>query len=203
MNNNIIGVILSGGKSSRMNFINKSFLKVNNESFIQIIINTLSQRLDTIYINANQDLEKYKKLNRPIILDYIKGFKGPLAGLHSIMKQFENSKENLWFALVPTDAPFIPIKYLDNFIKKLPTTNMVMISKINNKIEPMFSFWSIKTLSTIEKALLESDGVKIMKIAEELNYDILEFNSNNRLEFMNINTNEDYLKITELSGVSN
>jgi len=50
---------------------------------------------------------------------------------------------------------------------------------------------------------LESDGVKIMKIAEELNYDILEFNSNNRLEFMNINTNEDYLKITELSGVSN
>ena len=63
MNNNIIGHILSGWKSSRMNFINKSFLKVNNESFIQIIINTLSQRLDTIYINANQDLEKYKKLN--------------------------------------------------------------------------------------------------------------------------------------------
>ena len=98
---------------------------------------------------------------------------------------------------------FYSSKYLDNFIKKLPTTNMVMISKINNKIEPMFSFWSIKTLSTIEKALLKSDGVKIMKIAEELNYDILEFNSNNRLEFMNINTNEDYLKITELSGVSN
>ncbi|MDA1284611.1 MAG: molybdenum cofactor guanylyltransferase [Proteobacteria bacterium] len=203
MNKNIIGVILSGGKSSRMNFINKSFLKFNNKTFIQIIINTLNQRLDTIYINANQDLEKYKEFNRPVITDYIKGFKGPLAGLHSIMKIFENNKENLWFVLVPTDAPFIPVKYLDNFIKKLPTSNTVMISKINNRIEPMFSFWSIKSLGAIEKALLESDGVKILKIAEELNYDIIEFNTNNKLEFMNINTNEDYLKITELSRVSN
>ena len=31
----------------------------------------------------------------------------------------------------------------------------------------------------------------------------LNLTTNNRLEFMNINTNEDYLKITELSRVSN
>ena len=70
----------------------------------------------------------------------------------------------------------IPVKYLDNFIKKLPTTNKQKNNKINNKIEANVFFLVIKTLSTIEEALLESDGVKIMKIAEELNYDILEFN---------------------------
>ena len=199
MSKKIVGAILTGGKSSRMSYINKSFLNINNKDFIEIIIDTLSKRLEKIYINANQDLEKYQKFNRPIVSDLIKGFKGPLAGLHSIMKQFENDKSDIWFALVPTDAPFIPIEYIDNFIENPHINNSVCISRINNKIEPMFSFWSIKTLEIIEKELIKSDGVKIMKIAEDLKYDIIDFETSNEIEFMNINTNEDYLKIKNLS----
>ena len=202
MTKKIVGAILTGGKSSRMNYINKSFLNINNKDFIEIIINTLSKRLEKIYINANQDLEKYQKFNRPIVSDFIKGFKGPLAGLHSIMKQFENDKSDIWFALVPTDAPFIPIEYIDNFIENPHVNNSVCISRINNKIEPMFSFWSIKTLEIIEKELIKSDGVKIMKIAEDLKYDIIDFKTVNEIEFMNINTNEDYFKIKNLSRES-
>ena len=199
MSKKIVGAILTGGKSSRMSYINKSFLNINNKDFIEIIINTLSKRLEKIYINANQDLEKYQKFNRPIVSDLIKGFKGPLAGLHSIMKQFENDKSDIWFALVPTDAPFIPIEYIDNFIENSHVNNSVCISRINNKIEPMFSFWSIKTLEIIEKELIKSDGLKIMKIAEDLKYDIIDFETSNEIEFMNINTNEDYSKIKNLS----
>ena len=202
MSKKIVGAILTGGKSSRMNYINKSFLNINNKDFIEIIIDTLSKRLEKIYINANQDLEKYQKFNRPIVSDLIKGFKGPLAGLHSVMKQFENDKSDIWFALVPTDAPFIPIEYIDNFIENSHVNNSVCISRINNKIEPMFSFWSIKTLEIIEKELIKSDGVKIMKIAEDLKYDIIDFETSNEIEFMNINTNEDYSKIKNLSGES-
>ena len=202
MTKRIVGAILTGGKSSRMNYINKSFLNVNNKDFIEIIINTLSKRLEKIYINANQDIEKYQKFNRPIVSDFIKGFKGPLAGLHSIMKPFEDDKSDIWFALVPTDAPFIPIEYINNFIEKPHVNNSVCISRINNKIEPMFSFWSIKTLEIIEKELIKSDGVKIMKIAEDLKYDIIDFKTVNEIEFMNINTNEDYLKIKNLSRES-
>ena len=117
-------------------------------------------------------------------------------------EQFENDKSDIWFALVPTDAPFIPIEYIDNFIENPHINNSVCISRINNKIEPMFSFWSIKTLEIIEKELIKSDGVKIMKIAEDLKYDIIDFKTVNEIEFMNINTNEDYLKIKNLSRES-
>ena len=54
MSKSVVGAILTGGKSSRMNYINKSFLNINNKDFIEIIINTLSKRLEKIYINANQ-----------------------------------------------------------------------------------------------------------------------------------------------------
>ena len=118
------------------------------------------------------------------------------------MKQFEHDKSDIWFALVPTDAPFIPIEYIDNFINHSNADNLVFISRINNKIEPMFSFWSIKTLEIIENELIKSNGVKIMKIAEDLNYDFIDFNTVNEIEFMNINTNDDYLKIKNLSRES-
>jgi molybdopterin-guanine dinucleotide biosynthesis protein A len=41
-----------------------------------------------------------------------------------------------------------------------------------------------------------------MKIAEDLNFDFIDFNTVNEIEFMNINTNDDYLKIKNLSRES-
>ena len=85
MNKNLISVILTGGKSSRMNFQNKSFLKLDNKFFIENIIANLEQKVSKIIINANNDIDKYQFLNLEIIRDKISGYKGPLAGLHSAM----------------------------------------------------------------------------------------------------------------------
>ena len=200
MSSEYIAVILTGGKSSRMNFVNKSFLEINNKSFIQTIIETLKMRFDKIVININKDKTKYQKFNLPIVTDVIKGFKGPLAGLHAAMKEhkFQKHKES-WFVLVPTDSPFIPLEYFDNFIKNNNLKSSVIISEINGKIEPVFSFWSIKTFQYIEKKLLESDGLKIMNVASEIGFEILKFQSKDKKEFMNINTKEDLKLIEKLS----
>ena len=40
MKNKLISVILTGGKSSRMNYLNKSFLKINDQFFIEKIIDS-------------------------------------------------------------------------------------------------------------------------------------------------------------------
>ena len=58
MNKNLISVILTGGKSSRMNFQNKSFLKLDNKFVIENIIANLEQKVLKIIINANNDIDK-------------------------------------------------------------------------------------------------------------------------------------------------
>ena len=73
MNKNLISVILTGGKSSRMNFQNKSFLKLDNKFFIENIIANLEQKVSKIIINANNDIDKYQFLNLEIVRDKIFG----------------------------------------------------------------------------------------------------------------------------------
>ena len=202
MNKNLISVILTGGKSSRMNFQNKSFLKLDNKFFIENIIANLEQKVSKIIINANNDIDKYQYLNLEIVRDKISGYKGPLAGLHSAMYNYQNTKEDLWFAILPTDAPIINSDYIDLFKVQDKIKEMAFISKINGSVEPMFSFWSIKSFSYLDQILSNNDGYKIMKFAEEIGFSYLNVNKKSEAEFFNVNNQEDYEILLDLLKIN-
>ena len=202
MNKNLISVILTGGKSSRMNFQNKSFLKLNNKFFIENIIANLEQKVLKIIINANNDIDKYQYLNLEIVRDKISGYKGPLAGLHSAMYNYQNTKEDLWFAILPTDAPIINSDYIDLFKIQDKIKEMAFISKINGSVEPMFSFWSIKSFSYLDQILSNNDGYKIMKFAEEIGFKYLNVSKKSEAEFFNVNNQEDYEILLDLLKIN-
>ena len=198
MNKNLISVILTGGKSSRMNFQNKSFLKLGKKFFIENIISGLDKKVSKIIINANNDFDKYQYLNLEIVRDKVTGYKGPLAGLHSAMYNYRNTKEDLWFAILPTDAPIINSDYIELFKLQNKIKEMAFISKINGSTEPMFSFWSIKSFSYLDKILNTNDGYKIMKFAEEIGFSYLNVNKKSEAEFFNVNNQEDYEILLDL-----
>ena len=188
----LISVILTGGKSSRMGYENKSFLKFNNKNFIEILTNSLKDKSYEIIINANRDIQKYEELGYRVVKDKIEGYKGPLAGLHSALDLYKNSDEDLWFALFPTDAPIINTKIIDIFLSISKKNNNAYISKINNIVEPMFSFWSLKIYKNLENVLLNNDGYKIMKFADEIGFDFVNFTKDKKVEFFNVNDKDDY-----------
>ena len=193
----LISVILTGGKSSRMGYENKSFLKIKDKSFIEILIESLKEKSDEIIINANRDISNYEDFGYKVVSDKFDGYKGPLAGLHSAIDLYKNSKEDLWFALFPTDAPIINTGIIDNFISITEKKNKVYICKINNIIEPMFSFWSSKIYVNLNEVLLKNNGYKIMKFAEENGFNFINFQKKKKIEFFNVNDKDDY---TELLG---
>ena len=198
MKNKLISVILTGGKSSRMNYLNKSFLKINDQFFIEKIINSLKEKTEIVCINANDDIQKYRGFKLTIIQDAVKGYKGPLAGLHSAMKHYKNISQDSWFAIFPTDAPFIDTNLIDLFESKKKENCQAYISKIDNVIEPMFSFWSIKSLTYLETILQENDGYKIMKFAQEIGFEYLDFKRKSKADFFNVNRPEDYKNLLNL-----
>jgi molybdopterin-guanine dinucleotide biosynthesis protein A len=202
VNKKLISVILTGGKSSRMNFQNKSFLKLGNKFFIENIIANLKQKVSKIIINVNNDIDKYQYLNLEIVRDKISGYKGPLAGLHSAMYNYQNTKEDLWFAILPTDAPIINSDYIDLFKVQDKIKEMAFISKINGSVEPMFSFWSIKSFSYLDQILNNNDGYKIMKFAEEIGFNYLNISKKSEAEFFNVNNQEDYEILLDLLKVN-
>ena len=64
---------------------------------------------------------------------------------------------------------------------------MAFISKINGSVEPMFSFWSIKSFSYLDQILNNNDGYKIMKFAEEIGFNYLNISKKSEAEFFNVN----------------
>ena len=198
----LISVILTGGKSSRMGYENKSFLKIKDKSFIEILTESLKFKSHEIIINANRDINKYKVFGYKVVSDKIDGYKGPLAGLHSALDLYKNSKEDLWFALFPTDAPIINTGIIDNFFSITEKKNKVYICKIDNIIEPMFSFWSSKIFLELNEVLLKNNGYKIMKFAEEVGYEFINFQKNKKIEFFNVNDKNDYTELLSFSEIN-
>ena len=189
---NLVITVLTGGRSSRMNYQNKSFLKIYDKTIIEVLLDQLKKIKCKIIINVNDDLDKYSKLGYELVPDEIKGRKGPLAGLHSVMNIYKKSKKNIWFALLPTDAPVINLNLFKEFEKIPQKIKNSYISKIDGKTEPMFSFWSIKSYEKLDRILNLYDGYKIMKFAEEIGYEYINIKKENALEFFNINNIEDY-----------
>jgi molybdopterin-guanine dinucleotide biosynthesis protein A len=62
----------------------------------------------------------------------------------------------------------------------------------------MFSFWSIKSFDYLESILQKNDGYKIMKFAQEIGFEYLNFEKKSKADFFNVNSPEDYESLLRL-----
>lgn len=141
-------IILAGGKSSRMKR-NKSFVMLNNQPLIEIIINRLKPVFnDNITIITNEP-ELYQYLNVNIQSDLIKN-KGPLGGIYTglIVSDF------MYNFFLPCDTPFINMEVIEYMIKEKEGYD-VIVPVIRGYIEPLYGIYSKSCIKSIHKCLLE------------------------------------------------
>ena len=101
--NNILAVILAGGKSKRFGE-DKNLAKLGSISLIEHTIYKIREKFKKILIIANNDLKVEEFKDIEIIPDHIKGNLGPLVGVLTAMKWAKRSKENYkWIATFPSD----------------------------------------------------------------------------------------------------
>ena len=69
----ILGVVLAGGLSRRMEGGKKFLKKIDNTPIIDLVIKKVTNQVDELIINANENKNSYlKKFNVPIVPDIIK-----------------------------------------------------------------------------------------------------------------------------------
>lgn len=105
----ITGLVLAGGRGSRMGHVDKGLQLLNGEALAAHVLRRLAPQVDTIAINANRNLEAYAAFaascNAPVWPDQRPDYPGPLAGLESGLQRC--STELLLSA--PCDCPFLPL----------------------------------------------------------------------------------------------
>lgn len=158
-NDEITAIILAGGKSSRMGF-DKSLIKYNDKSIIQIIFDVLDSVFTNIIVISNS-VANYKFLNTLIYSDYYVG-KGPLAGIHSGLTN-SLTKKNF---IISCDLPFIDSKLIDYLISQ-KSNKQIVIPTLNNKIQPLCGLYSqeiLPKLSTYLKENINKTNKKLLSV---------------------------------------
>ncbi|CAH2813286.1 MAG: Molybdenum cofactor guanylyltransferase (EC [Candidatus Burkholderia crenata] len=103
----ITGVVLAGGRGSRMGGVDKGLQPLNLEPLALHALRALKSQCDAMLTSANRSLEIYAQLGMPfqakVIVDAFPDFPGPLAGISAALRAAQTE-----FALfVPCDAPFV------------------------------------------------------------------------------------------------
>jgi molybdopterin-guanine dinucleotide biosynthesis protein A len=99
----VAGVILAGGLARRMNNQDKGLILYRGRPLVCYAIDALAGTTTEIIINANRNLDQYRRFGRPVVPDLSDSFDGPLAGILTAML---HSRADV-LVVLPCDSPLI------------------------------------------------------------------------------------------------
>ena len=190
--NNILGVILAGGKSSRFGS-NKADAHLGDKTLLEHIISKVEKNFLEVLIVSNKESIKINKKNIFLVKDFIKGQLGPLIGILSAMKWIEqNNKKYKWIATFPCDTPFFD----DSIIEKLKNCsisndNLLFFLNSRKKRHNIFGLWSLKLIDILEEDIRSNNFRKVELWADKIGVQKIEVNTEGFNKFLNINTLDD------------
>ncbi|MDD3270468.1 MAG: molybdenum cofactor guanylyltransferase [Syntrophomonadaceae bacterium] len=190
------GVILAGGKSSRMKY-NKAFAEIAGRSVINIIVDKFARVFEEIIIISNEP-QLYYELG-PVVYTDIYPHMGPVSGIHSGLYHAHHDQA----FILGCDVPFMNMELVEYMISLLGGYDSV-VPEIDTYLQPLSAVYSKKCLPVLTNCL-ENNKVKLIRIFEELNALTL---NRNELEkfgaveelFLNVNDLEALNRAKQIAG---
>lgn len=101
----ITGLILAGGRGSRMGGVDKGLQNFNGLPLALHTLMRLQLQVGTVMINANRNLSAYESFGAEVWTDVLADYAGPLAGFLTGLERCETP----WLLTVPCDTPRFPL----------------------------------------------------------------------------------------------
>jgi molybdenum cofactor guanylyltransferase len=190
----ITGIILSGGKNSRMG-VNKSLLKIGDRTVIEIIVDLMQSLFSELILSTNSG-EEYSFLRLTSVADIYKDA-GPLAGIHAGLQR-STTKDNV---IISCDQPLMNREMLEYFATA-PSNKSVVISRVAGFTQPLPGRYAKDILPAIEKILATASNHKSKSLYSLYTQVDAEITDPSHLPFyrdelfFNMNNQKDYEKIS-------
>ena len=180
--NNITGIILAGGKSTRMG-TDKGLLKIENKTFVACVIDAVKPLVDDIIIvsdNPDYDQFGFKRID-----DIIKEA-GPVAGLYAGLKH-SKTDDNL---VLSCDVPMISTEVLGQLLKPEFYSYEVVQIRSKGKTMPLIARYKKDCLTTCYNLLMQ--GERRLRLAvSQFNTKSVLIDEKHSDVVKNVNTKED------------
>lgn len=188
---NITGIILAGGRATRMQGQDKGLIELQGQMLIQHVIDRLQPQLGEIRINANRSFDAYSQFGFPIFSDANQDFQGPLSGMLQGLRQIKQG----WIVCVPCDAPLLPQDLVQRFCQSLGENDNLAVADDGKWMQPTFCMLHHSLVDSLENYIL-AGGRKTGDWLQQEKAVRVDF-SEQKQAFVNINSAEDlqqYLK---------
>ncbi|BBP05996.1 molybdenum cofactor guanylyltransferase [Sulfuriferula plumbiphila] len=111
----ISAIILAGGAGRRMGGQDKGLVKLHDLPLVVHVLARILPQVDEILISANRNLDDYRALGYPVVMDVTDGFQGPLAGVLAGL----HAARHEWVLTVPCDTPLLPADLVQQLVAPL------------------------------------------------------------------------------------
>lgn len=189
----ILAVIVAGGRSSRMGR-EKAFELIGGRTIMSRIVERLAGQVSAVVINANGDVERFRDLGLPVILDVREDVGTPLAGLHAALC-FANEQDFDAVLTAPSDCPFLP---LDLAGRLAAEGGDAAIAASGGQAHYLTGLWSRHLREDLEQALDQSP--RLQDWARRCGATVVEWPAVPFDPFFNVNTPEELAEAERIAA---
>ncbi|EMG7912362.1 TPA: molybdenum cofactor guanylyltransferase MobA [Enterobacter cloacae] len=186
----IIGVVLAGGRATRMAGKDKGLQHLNGKPLWQHVADTLADQVSAMAISANRHIDIYQRSGYPVYQDTLGDYAGPLAGMLSVMQQSEAE----WFVFCPCDTPFIPSCLVERLVQFRDGAPVVWVHD-GERDHPAITLIHRSLVPALQDYLTAGER-RVMVFMRQSGGHFVDF-SDWKSAFVNVNTTEDLQTMQE------
>ncbi|NMM45266.1 molybdenum cofactor guanylyltransferase MobA [Rhodospirillaceae bacterium KN72] len=184
----IAGLVLAGGRSSRMGGGDKALLPLGGTPILTRIVGIVASQVSPLALNANGDPTRFAAVDLPVLADGIGGFEGPLAGILTGM-DWAVEQDCAYLATFPSDTPFLPTDLVQRLHAALTEAGAdIAYARSGGRNHPVIGLWSATLADDLRHALIEEGIRKVGAWTARHRTVVVAFSTDPVDPFFNVNT---------------
>ena len=198
----VAGVILAGGRARRMGGGDKCLHRLGGKTLLEHVIDRARPQVSRLVLNANGDPGRFAQFGLPVAADAIGGFAGPLAGvLTGLEWAREHAPDCPWVASFATDTPFFPEDLVARMLAAVDEEGAdIACAASGGRSHPVFGLWPVRLADDLRHALAVEEIRKIDLWTARYRLVTIEFPTEPRDPFFNVNRPDDLTHAEGLLG---
>ena len=189
----ILGVILAGGRASRLGGGDKGLRVVAGRPILERIIERLSPQVDRVLLNANGEPARFAMFGIEVIADTVPDLPGPLAGILAGLERAADLGAGS-ILTVPCDAPFAP---RDLRVRLSAAGPFALAVGGDGRRHPTFGLWPVRMRARLRAGI--ADGARRVG-AWMAEHGAAEAHVGDEAAFFNLNDETDLARAQEIAA---
>lgn len=195
----IAGILLAGGKSSRMGGGDKSLRLLGGQSMLAHAAGRLAPQVAALALNANGDPGRFAGFGLPVVADTLAGHPGPLAGILAGMEWAAAVPDCTHLVSVACDTPFFPADLVSRLVEAAAGRHArIAIAASDGRRHPVFGLWPLALRPALRHFLEEGTTYKVSAFVEQHDFVLADFPMLTLVQgtadpFFNVNTESDLM----------